>query len=143
MSDARSKLSEKVQNYLNNDPKHVDDADIKHVLDNEGKIQDKLHKKSPIERFFTDIQLFLGLLKDFYAGKYRNIPYKSIASIVTALLYLINPIDIIPDAIPIIGQIDDALILGFCVKMIESDLEKYRLWKTTKKHTSIKASQPA
>ncbi len=60
----------------------------------EDKIQDKLHTKSPIDRFFTDIQLFLGLLKDYYYGNYRKIPYKSIASIVTALLYLINPIDL-------------------------------------------------
>ncbi len=129
MSYARKKLNEKVQNYLNNNPKYVDDADIKKVLDNEDKIDEKLHTKSPIDRFFTDIQLFLGLLKDYYYGNYRSIPYKSIASIVTALLYLINPIDIIPDAIPIIGQIDDALVLGFCLKMIESDLEKYRLWQ--------------
>ncbi len=139
MSNTRNKLNEKVQNYLNNNPQYVDDADIKKVLDNEDKIQDKLDKKSPIDRFFTDIQLFLGLLKDYYYGNYRKIPYKSIASIVTALLYLINPIDIIPDAIPIIGQIDDALVLGFCLKMIESDLENYRLWQKTTIKTKNKA----
>ncbi|MBS9780609.1 MAG: DUF1232 domain-containing protein [Moraxellaceae bacterium] len=142
MAKISSKLNEKVQNYISN-PKQVDDADIKKVLDSEDKIQDKLHTKSPIDRFFTDIQLFLGLLKDYYYGNYRKIPYKSIASIVTALLYLINPIDIIPDAIPVIGQIDDALVLGFCLKMIESDLEKYRFWQASTKHTSIKAKQPA
>ncbi len=109
--------------------KKVTDEDIKLVLDNQAKVEQKLEQKSPIDRFFTDIQLLFGLLKDYYRGNYRKIPYKSIASIVTALLYFINPIDLIPDAIPIIGQLDDALVLGFCLKWIESDLEKYRQWK--------------
>ncbi len=109
----------------------VTDENIKLVLDNQAKIEEKLEQKSPVDRFFTDIQLLFGLLKDYYRGNYRKIPYKSIASIVTALLYFINPIDLIPDAIPVIGQLDDALVLGFCLKWIESDLEKYRQWKVS------------
>ncbi len=107
----------------------IDDTDIKRVLDNQDKIEKKASKKGPFERFFTDVKLFLSLLKDYYYGNYRQIPYKSIASVVTALLYLINPIDIIPDAIPLVGQIDDALVFGFCIKLIESDLDKYREWR--------------
>ncbi len=107
----------------------IDDTDIKRVLDNQDKIEKKASKKGPFERFFTDVKLFLNLLKDYYYGNYRQIPYKSIASVVTALLYLINPIDIIPDAIPLVGQIDDALVFGFCIKLIESDLDKYREWR--------------
>jgi uncharacterized membrane protein YkvA (DUF1232 family) len=47
-----------------------------------------------------------------------------------ALLYLISPIDISPDIIPLIGFVDDVAILVFAASLIKDDLEKYRAWKT-------------
>jgi uncharacterized membrane protein YkvA (DUF1232 family) len=44
---------------------------------------------------------------------------------VFALLYILNPIDIIPDVIPIFGYLDDVMVFGFCLDFVEADLEKY------------------
>lgn len=131
MALGKKTLNNNDQTYIEKNNQIINDADIKHILDNEKQITNKLNEKSPLDRFFTDIKLFLGLLKDYYYGKYRTIPYKSIASVVTALLYIINPVDIIPDFLPFIGQIDDALVFGLCLKLVESDLEKYQAWKNT------------
>ena len=54
------------------------------------------------------------------------------------LLYVLNPIDIIPDFIPFIGRIDDALVLKFCLKLIEKDLSKYKKWKNEQTAASDK-----
>lgn len=114
---------------------------IKLILGKEDKIKQQLKNDRGLERYTNDLLLLMSLVKDYYQGNYRNIPYKTISAGVVGLLYLINPIDIIPDFIPFIGQIDDALVLKFCLKLMEKDLVKYKNWKneqTTSKETLLK-----
>ncbi len=103
---------------------------IKLIVSKEDKISDQLENGRGLERYAKDLLLLVSLVKDYYQGNYRDIPYKTISAAVVGLLYVINPIDIIPDFIPFIGQLlDDALVLGFCLKLIEKDLLKYKKWK--------------
>ena len=111
------------------------DTDLKYLINEEEKLQEKLKDSSHLERFAKDLMLFMSLIKDYYQGNYRDIPYKTISAGVVGLLYTLNPIDIIPDFIPFIGHIDDALVLTFCLKLVEKDLQKYQTWK--KKQTAI------
>ena len=118
------------------------DADLEYLINEEEKLQEKLKNSSHLERFTKDLMLFMSLLKDYYKGNYRDIPYKTISAGVVGLLYTLNPIDVIPDFIPFIGHIDDALVLTFCLKLIEKDLQKYQTWKksqsTVKTETNLK-----
>ena len=105
------------------------DTDLEYLINEEEKLQEKLKDSSHLERFAKDLMLFMSLIKDYYQGNYRDIPYKTISAGVVGLLYTLNPIDIIPDFIPFIGHIDDALVLTFCLKLVEKDLQKYQIWK--------------
>lgn len=102
---------------------------IKMILGKEGKINDKVENGRGLERYAKDLLLLMSLVKDYYQGNYRDIPYKTISAAVVGLLYVLNPIDLIPDFIPFIGQVDDALVLKFCLKLMEKDLGKYKAWK--------------
>ena len=115
------------------------DADLKYLIHEEDKLQEKIKDSSHLERFAKDLMLFMSLIKDYYKGNYRKVPYKTISAGVVGLLYTLNPIDIIPDFIPFIGHIDDALVLGFCLKLIEKDLKKYQIWKNSQSATTKKA----
>ena len=120
---------------------------IQLILRKEDKIKDQLENGRGLERYTSDLLLLMSLVKDYYQGNYRNIPYTTISAGVVGLLYIINPIDIVPDFIPFIGQVDDALVLKFCLKLMEKDLAKYKTWKdeqTLLKETLLKdeASKP-
>jgi uncharacterized membrane protein YkvA (DUF1232 family) len=80
-------------------------------------------------RLFQDLKLLLPLIADYWKGKYRNISAKSIIIFLIALVYIISPIDLIPDYIIGLGQIDDAVILGLALYFLEKDLRKYKEWK--------------
>jgi uncharacterized membrane protein YkvA (DUF1232 family) len=58
---------------------------------------------------------------------------KSIAIFAAAILYIISPIDLIPDYIIGLGQIDDIAILSLSLYFLEQDLQKYREWKDRQK----------
>ncbi|MGO1282105.1 YkvA family protein [Psychrobacter sp. FME61] len=124
------------------DKNDVLDSDVEYLIGKEDKLKNKLKSDSYLEHFTKDLLLFMSLLKDYYKGDYRKVPYKTISAGIVGLLYTLNPIDIIPDFIPFIGHIDDALVLKFCLKLIEKDLQKYQVWKdsqsTTKTNANVK-----
>ena len=82
-----------------------------------------------LARLFQDLRLLIPLIKDYWKGTYRDVSAKSIVIFVVALAYTISPIDLIPDYIPGLGQIDDAVILGLSLYFLEKDLWKYQEWK--------------
>ena len=118
----RQLLLEKKENIKEHD---VDEAIIK------GKEKIILLEKdipSTLKKVWDAIVDMWNMLKDFREGRYE-LPWKSVAAIVAALLYFISPIDLIPDFIPVIGYLDDAVVIGFVLELIKDDLEKYREYK--------------
>ncbi len=53
-------------------------------------------------------------------------------AIAGALAYVIFPIDVIPDFIPIAGYIDDAFVLGYIIKTFSDEIERYKTFKSGK-----------
>ncbi|WP_329804400.1 YkvA family protein [Flavobacterium facile] len=94
---------------------------------------DKASKhKNQLEKVWDYLQLFFSIVKDYINGNYKVIPLTTIISIVASLLYLISPIDFIPDFIPGIGLIDDVFVIGLVISSASSDLDKYKQWKENK-----------
>jgi uncharacterized membrane protein YkvA (DUF1232 family) len=108
---------------------NVTQKDIQKVINRSEEIQRKFSARGPLARFIEDGKLLIAIIKDYWAGAYRNIPYGVIASSVFTLIYVLNPFDLLPDVLPIIGQLDDAAVMGACLLLIEQDLHKYKDWK--------------
>ncbi|WP_428224647.1 YkvA family protein [Flavobacterium sp.] len=88
--------------------------------------------KNQLEKVWDYLQLFFSIVKDYINGNYKQIPLATIISIVASLIYLISPIDFIPDFIPGIGLIDDVFVIGLVISSATSDLDKYKEWKESK-----------
>lgn len=82
---------------------------------------------------FENFQLMWSLLHDYWAGNYKAIPWKLIASTGFAVTYLVSPLDIIPDFLPIMGFVDDATVFALVVSSFQSELTAYKEWKKNQK----------
>jgi uncharacterized membrane protein YkvA (DUF1232 family) len=50
------------------------------------------------------------------------------AWIIFALGYFISPIDLIPDYVPLLGYVDDAVVVAWVVHQISDQVAAYRAW---------------
>lgn len=105
------------------------DLDIRRVNERADDIEDKLPK---LRQWMEQGRLMLSLVKDYVTGAYREVPYWAISATALALLYVLNPVDILPDLIPGIGYLDDATVVAFCLKLMERELDKYKDWRAQK-----------
>ncbi|MCD4777300.1 MAG: DUF1232 domain-containing protein [Candidatus Aegiribacteria sp.] len=125
----RNISEEEARGALEKGARNVSDEDVTKVVKKAEEIEGKFRTKGPLKRFIDDVKLMISLVKDYANGNYRSIPYWTIAAVVAALIYVINPVDLIPDFIPVIGFVDDAAVVSVCLLLVEQDLVKYREWK--------------
>ena len=90
----------------------------------------KYAKKIGGEVIYKALQLFYVLQKP-------NIPLKAKATIIGALGYLISPIDIIPDFIPVLGFSDDAAAVAVALAVVSAYIDEEVNAKAKAKFASI------
>lgn len=95
----------------------------------ESKLKDIVGDNKEIQQLIDNVVLLVNMLKDYLTGRYKDISTSSLVVVVCGLLYLLNPIDLIPDVIPVIGLLDDVAVVAFVYMMIKEDINKYKLWK--------------
>ena len=64
------------------------------------------------------------MLRDVLRRKYKKIPYGTVVGGFLGLLYLINPLDLIPEALPVVGIVDDTLVAGLFLALLSRDVKK-------------------
>ena len=69
-----------------------------------------------------DVRTLYSILTD----RSFSVPWRTTAAIVFALGYFVMSLDIIPDAIPVLGFLDDALVVAEVVFLLSGDLRRYR-----------------
>ncbi|WP_203298920.1 YkvA family protein [Marinobacter sediminum] len=117
------------EKQLNAESSKVHRADLETLLERQRAIEEKVKGSGKLSRFSADIKLMFAMIRDYWHGNYRSVPWKTIAAIAGALLYVLNPLDVIPDLILGFGFIDDAGVVALCLKLVESDLHRYAAWK--------------
>lgn len=72
----------------------------------------------------------LRLIRAFCSGKYKRIQWESLISIIVAIAYFASPLDLIPDFLPGVGYLDDAMIVRFVYRSVKAELERFMEWES-------------
>lgn len=76
-----------------------------------------------------DVDLLLRLARAWATGKYKDVSIASVLIVVGAILYLLDPFDVIPDFVPFMGLTDDATVIGLAITRLRKELNKFEDWE--------------
>ena len=117
---------------INKWAERMTEKDIGETIGKGKKAEQMAKESSFLRQYWKDIKTSFALLKDWYMGNYTKIPFRMVASIAGAMLYLVSPLDVVPDWLPFGGLLDDALILAAVFTMSRRDLDDYLAWASRK-----------
>jgi len=73
-------------------------------------------------------QLF-SMTRAMIRGTYKA-SFLTMVALIAALLYIISPLDIIPDVVPVIGWMDDGAVMYFLLKRLLYEMQRYEASKS-------------
>lgn len=86
-----------------------------------------------IGRLWADLPLLVRLLRAWKSGSYPGLSLRTLASLAVSILYVLSPVDLVPDYIPGVGLLDDVAVLGFVLHTLAQDLAAFRAWEQTQR----------
>jgi uncharacterized membrane protein YkvA (DUF1232 family) len=85
--------------------------------------------RAPFRDLWAYLQAMLRLIRAYYRGQYRDVKFANLVLIIGAIIYVLDPWDLIPDWLPGVGFLDDATVLAFAVQKTRETLDQFVAWE--------------
>ena len=76
----------------------------------------------------NDFLMLIEMIKAVKSGKYQ-VPKWAIPVIIGAVIYVVSPLDAVPDIIPVAGWLDDGAVVAAAVKALEEVIKAFIKYK--------------
>jgi len=109
----------------------VTEGQVKHAAERGREFVERppWYARHGASRVLSHLDLARRVLGDYVGGRYRKIPWVSLAALTAAVLYVLSPLDLIPDFLVPIGWTDDLLVMAIAWQFLKGDLRRYCEWK--------------
>ncbi len=84
---------------------------------------------------FAKMPHIIRMVKATKRGEYK-MSKKSLIISSLAIIYVLSPLDIIPDWLPYIGALDDVALLTLAIPFIMKEVDKFLAWEEEQKKKS-------
>lgn len=104
----------------------------KAFINDKEKMQNLLNRfkeffnNSSLEEIKDNMKEAFNYVSDVFSGRYKDYSMTALITLVAGMVYVVSPIDIIPDFIPVVGFTDDITVFLFVLKSVNDELERYR-----------------
>ena len=88
--------------------------------------------RGPFAETWPYLMAMIRLIRAYHLREYRDISSQNLLVVITAIIYFVSPCDVIPDSVPILGNIDDAFVVRLSMKSVSADLDTFMAWETAK-----------
>ena len=93
------------------------------------KLASKDSKTNKFHQLFEVALTLVRMVRSYISGEYRDIRTSTVVSGLAVLLYVLSPIDLIPDFIPVLGFLDDLSLVSWFVGKFHVEITRFRDWE--------------
>lgn len=79
---------------------------------------------------WESLQILLRMVRAWLDGRYSP-PTLTLLGGIAALIYFLDPFDLIPDGVPVLGYLDDAVVITTVVRMNLTEISRFRNWEAS------------
>ena len=85
-------------------------------------------KAKNLGSYVGDFKLLIAMCKDAITGKFKMNSW-NLSIIIGTIIYVISPVDAIPDFIAVGGWLDDVAIVTYAMRKLSEEIARYKLEK--------------
>jgi uncharacterized membrane protein YkvA (DUF1232 family) len=120
-------------------------ADLTALLETESELR---HRAAGLQSenlpvLAEQLSVALDCLRDHVEGACPQIPYYTISLLAAAVSYFADELDVIPDFLPRVGHLDDAVVMAMAYELGRDGLRRYCAWKGRDAPTLLRDGSPA
>ena len=102
-----------------------DDERTNELLDKE----EEFSNTKGLSRVRRQLTLLWAYLRAIVSGEYTDYSVWACMKAVAGLLYVVSPLDLIPDFFPWVGWADDVLVVMYVCNLLHNELEQFAAWQ--------------
>ncbi|MGE5235361.1 MAG: YkvA family protein [Acidobacteriota bacterium] len=77
----------------------------------------------------AEVGALIRMVRETLRGRYRKLPRRALLASLAGMVYFLDPLDLVPDVIPLFGFLDDAIVLTWIVAQVRRDLDAFLVWE--------------
>lgn len=78
------------------------------------------------------LSLLADMASDITKGRYTDYSKGNFLLAVAALIYVVSPLDLVPDFLIVLGLLDDVAIVGWAMSRLKTEVDKYQAFVAEK-----------
>ena len=78
------------------------------------------------------LSLLADMASDITKGRYTDYSKGNFLLAVAALIYVVSPLDLVPDFLIVLGLLDDVAIVGWAMSRLKTEVDKYQAFAAEK-----------
>ncbi|GAB3833678.1 YkvA family protein [Hymenobacter jeollabukensis] len=95
------------------------------------KLASEESKDNKFKQLFDAALTLVRLVRAYVNGSYREVQTGTIVSGLGVLLYVLSPIDLVPDFIPVLGFLDDLSLVSWFIGKFQDEIRRFREWEAS------------
>lgn len=88
--------------------------------------------RGPFAETWPYLMAMIRLIRAYHHREYQDISSENLLVVIAAIIYFVSPFDVIPDSVPVLGNIDDAMVVRLAMKSARAELDTFMAWEASR-----------